>query len=330
MTEWALNAFNIPIAGHDGDSDTQVASIPRPPEGEPTRGQLESSIRIREQLAREGYPYEGEPMSYVAKGTPSIFLISENTGHSTSPKVRQRLDAFLKEWTDRGLQSPDHIRFLTYTTRYNKSFWVTLDGLSQHYERAEVDARRVFGGTSYQIKTTNVSRLVLRETDKATEVQIDGQTVRVKPGRELAFEKTSAGWKAAPARWTGLHKTHGLQGPIDDAFLDPFLLVLVYFGYQTVISIQHLAARARSERLQDTLFGAFLGGLNGYLVAGSILYYIHVADYPFQNVISKPVDPVLLERVNQMMLYMPPQLLGEPGIYFAIILAVVFVLVVYI
>lgn len=108
------------------------------------------------------------------------------------------------------------------------------------------------------------------------------------------------------------------------------LLVLVYFGYQTVISIQHLAARARSERLQDTLFGAFLGALNGYLVAGSVLYYIHIADYPFETIVSKPVDPVLLERVNQMMLYMPPQLLGEPGIYFAIILAFVFVLVVYI
>ena len=47
----------------------------------------------------------------------------------------------------------------------------------------------------------------------------------MKPGRELAFEKTSSGWKSAPAKWTGLHKTHGLQGPIDDAFLDPFLLV---------------------------------------------------------------------------------------------------------
>jgi uncharacterized membrane protein required for colicin V production len=108
------------------------------------------------------------------------------------------------------------------------------------------------------------------------------------------------------------------------------LLVLAYFGYQTVISIQHLAARARSEKLQDTLFGAFLGGINGYLIAGSILYYIHVADYTFQSVVSKPTDPVILQTVNQMMLYMPPQLLGEPGIYFAIILAFVFVLVVYI
>jgi hypothetical protein len=61
-----------------------------------------------------------------------------------------------------------------------------------------------------------------------------------------------------------------------------------------------------------------------------VLYYLHVADYPFQNVIIKPTDPVLLAQINQMMLYMPPQLLGEPGIYFAIILAFVFVLVVYI
>src|SRR5512147_1919587 len=77
------------------------------------------------------------------------------------------------------------------------------------------------------------------------------------------------------------------------------LLVLVYFGYQTVISIQHLAAKARSEKLQDTLFGAFLGALNGYLVAGTVLYYIHIANYPFPDVVSKPVDPILLERVNQ-------------------------------
>lgn len=108
------------------------------------------------------------------------------------------------------------------------------------------------------------------------------------------------------------------------------LLVLVYFGYQTVVSIPHLASRAVRERLQDTLFGAILGAVNGYLVAGTIIYYMHIADYPFQQVVSKPTDPAIVQTVNQMMLYMPPQLLGEPGIYFAIILAFVFVLVVYI
>jgi hypothetical protein len=106
--------------------------------------------------------------------------------------------------------------------------------------------------------------------------------------------------------------------------------VLVFFGYQTVVSIPHLASRAARERLQDTLFGGFLGAFNGYLVAGTILFYNYVADYPFQAVISKPTDPALIQTVNQMMLYMPPALLGEPGIYFAMILAFVFVLVVYI
>lgn len=107
------------------------------------------------------------------------------------------------------------------------------------------------------------------------------------------------------------------------------VLVLVYFGYQTVVSIPHLASRATRERLQDTLFGGIMGALNGYLVVGTILFYMHVAGYPFDKVVSKPPEPVLT-TVNQMMLYMPPQLLGEPGIYFAIILAFVFVLVVYI
>lgn len=108
------------------------------------------------------------------------------------------------------------------------------------------------------------------------------------------------------------------------------LLVLVYFGYQTVVSIPHLAARAARERLQDSLFGAILGGVNGYLISGTILYYMHLANYPYPKIISAPTDPAIVATVNQMLLYMPPQLLGVPGIYFAIILAFVFVLVVYI
>src|SRR5262249_19051207 len=155
------NLFNLALAGHDGDADTQVASLPPPPPGTPSRGQLESSIKVREQLTKEGFPSEGEPDFLSAKGTPAIFLISQKTGHGTSPEVRQRLDAFLKQYGDRGRVSPDHIRFLTYTTRYNRDYWVTLEELERHYERAEVDAERADGGERYRITTKNLERLAL-------------------------------------------------------------------------------------------------------------------------------------------------------------------------
>ncbi len=106
--------------------------------------------------------------------------------------------------------------------------------------------------------------------------------------------------------------------------------VLVYFGYQTVVSIQHLASRAVRERFQDTVIGVILGGVNGYFIAGSVLFYLDKARYPFSQIVTAPTDPTLLSKINNMMLYMPPQLLGDPGIYFAIILAFVFIIVVYI
>ena len=107
------------------------------------------------------------------------------------------------------------------------------------------------------------------------------------------------------------------------------LLTLVYFGYQTVVSIPRLASRAARERLQDTLFGIFMGAINGYLVAGTLLFYLHEAKYPFPNIVSEPTGDVLTS-VQNLMNWMPPHLLGEPGIYFAVLLAFIFVIVVFI
>ena len=122
-------------------------------------------------------------------------MMSLNTGHGTSPLVRQRLDAFLKEWGDKGQTSPDHIRLVTYTTRYNRDYWVSLDGLEKHYERADIDVVRAAGAKSYDIKTHNVSRLVLREMDNAKEIKIDGQNLKVRSGPQVALQKASLAWK---------------------------------------------------------------------------------------------------------------------------------------
>jgi uncharacterized membrane protein required for colicin V production len=107
------------------------------------------------------------------------------------------------------------------------------------------------------------------------------------------------------------------------------LIALVYFGYQTV-SISRFASKAARERLQDALFGAVLGGLNGYLVAGTVLFYNHVANYPYRDILSPATDPVIIQAIDTMMRYMPPRFLGEPGIYFAVIIILIFIIVVYI
>ena len=57
IIDWALNAYNLPLAGHDGDADDQVVhrGAPRGAAPTPNRGQLESSLRVRAQLAKEGF-----------------------------------------------------------------------------------------------------------------------------------------------------------------------------------------------------------------------------------------------------------------------------------
>ena len=69
------------------------------------------------------------------------------------------------------------------------------------------------------------------------------------------------------------------------------LVALVYFGYQTVALVPHLQSKATRERLQDSLFGAILGAINGYLIAGTILFYIVQTNYlVFPNIVMPPTD----------------------------------------
>jgi len=109
------------------------------------------------------------------------------------------------------------------------------------------------------------------------------------------------------------------------------LVVLVFFGYQTP-NLPRFAGKFTRERLQDALLGIFLGGINGYLIAGSLWFFIFSANYPFA-MITDPNNtgvPQIIDSANKLIAFLPPQLLGVPAIYFAVVLAFVFVLVVFI
>lgn len=105
--------------------------------------------------------------------------------------------------------------------------------------------------------------------------------------------------------------------------------LLVFFGYQTP-NIPRFAAKMNREKIQDVLLGIFIGAFNGYLIVGTIWFFMSEADYPFK-VISAPEVGSQIEKVAHAMLqYMPPKILGIPGIYFAVVVAFIFVIVVFI
>src|ERR1019366_6826984 len=96
----------------------------------------------------------------------------------------------------------------------------------QHFERAEIDAVRDAAKAQFTIKTKNIARLLLTDTTDAKKITIDGETLDVKPAGSLLLVKEAGHWQLGDlAAATGLRKTHGLQGPIDDAFMDAFLCV---------------------------------------------------------------------------------------------------------
>jgi uncharacterized membrane protein required for colicin V production len=112
--------------------------------------------------------------------------------------------------------------------------------------------------------------------------------------------------------------------------LSSVLIALVFFGYQTVALIPHLQSKATRERLQDALFGLIVGGINGYLISGTILFYLAQTKYQvFPNIVLPPTAETAAS-LQSLMAYLPPHLLGEPGIYFAVILCFIFVIVVYV
>jgi dienelactone hydrolase len=204
--DYALNAFQLPTAAYTGEID----------------GQLPNLANVREELAKSDITFHQEGLDWFTKDLPMIMIVGPKTPHAWEPESRKRTNAFMTEAANKGRKEPDHIRFVTYTTRYNRCFWVTVDGLEQHYERAEVDARRDKAAGTIDVRTKNVSVLILNAPG-IKKINIDGHTLASTGGAGLQLVKRGGAWN--PGEDKSLRKRHGLQGPIDDAFMDSFLCV---------------------------------------------------------------------------------------------------------
>ena len=201
----ALNAVNTPTVGYGGQDDPQ----------------LRASVFVREQLQREGYHFEPDGLNFKTQDLNAIFLVGPHTQHKWHPDSKKISDAFVLQNQSHGVQEPSALRFVTYTERYNHCFWVTVEQLEHDYQRAQVDAKQ---GDKFDLDVTthNITRLTLHGEPPNRTFLIDGQPFPI--GWSQTFEKVDGNWRRAAAS-RALRKSHGLQGPIDDAFMDSFLCV---------------------------------------------------------------------------------------------------------
>ena len=160
-------------------------------------------------------------------------LVGPDTGHGYHRETKETLDRLVDAAAERGRPAaPERVRFVTYTLRYDRLDWVQVTGLAAHWREASVDAARR-GPGMIEMKTSGVTALTLSPPDSwaATgrwKIDLDGQTLACPAaGDGLHFHIRDGRWETGrPAIEPGtLRKRHGIQGPIDDAFMDGFVFV---------------------------------------------------------------------------------------------------------
>jgi uncharacterized membrane protein required for colicin V production len=111
------------------------------------------------------------------------------------------------------------------------------------------------------------------------------------------------------------------------------VLTLVFFGYQSPRFSRFSKSVEKRERIGDTLLGLIMGLLSGYFVVGTLWSFSNSAQYPmiakYINVEATPAN--ILETTQRVINLLPPVWLGKPPlIYIAVVLAFVFVIVIFV
>jgi len=176
-----------------------------------------------------------------AEGLEMVNIISPGTAHVQDPTTWAEQMKRISAIVDRPRGGPpDHIRFVTWTLKYPKCYWITILGMDQQYHRAEIQAHVETNGTIVVDKLQNITKLSFQASNihtDITKIRIGGKPVSV-PDKyrvegKVILSRYRTGWKASTARREAQRpqpvsnsgKAPGLQGPIDDAFCEPFLCV---------------------------------------------------------------------------------------------------------
>ena len=165
-TDHAINLYHCPTIAYSGEIDRQK----------------QAADIMEEYLRREGIDM--------------VHIIGPDTAHKIHPdsliEIEERLSALERSGRER---NPSEIHFTTFTLKYNRMHWVTVDGLKEHWERSRIDAKVTEQGL--MADTLNITDLTFDfpagdapfDLLKPVVVTLDGQQIeagRTKSDRSLA------------------------------------------------------------------------------------------------------------------------------------------------
>ncbi len=206
-TDWAANLFNCPVVAYSGEKDRQKQAA---------------------EMMAAAMKKEGLTLAHI---------IGPGAGHNYEPKAKTEINRRIDRIVARGREpAPGRVLFTTYTLRYNRMLWVRAEGLEKHWEKATVDAS---ASTEVAAETKNLTALSFHfgpgdcpldnlEKPKVTidDDELQGPPVLSDRSWDAHFRKVKGHWQVVESLDDGtLRKRPGLQGPIDDAFLDSFVMV---------------------------------------------------------------------------------------------------------
>jgi predicted esterase len=207
--DYAENAFDVPVVAYGGDQDPQ----------------LQAARNVEARLKPLGIPIQ--------------VLVAPGLAHRFPPEWQQKAEEAYAPHIAKGRDEfPKRVRFVTYTMRYPICAWVEIMGMDKHYQPAHVDAEQT--ATGFTVKTQNVRALHLGLPSNPpipVPLTIDGQALTVQPWLsrvgtyQIYLDRRDNAWSAVlpqkllTDRIRHPQKVAGLQGPIDDAFMDNFLCV---------------------------------------------------------------------------------------------------------
>ena len=74
-------------------------------------------------------------------GLDLVHIIGPGMGHKFHPDSLAEIESRLATIADRGrVKTPRTVRLTTWTLRYNRMNWVTIDEMTEHWKRAEIEA----------------------------------------------------------------------------------------------------------------------------------------------------------------------------------------------